>query len=204
MPNKIYKLYLINNYTEAGYQLSPEAMGQLWKKAEQNEVPNGAKLLLSCTSRWCDETIQSWGVIEYPDLDAVVKITALNEKDGFFRYIESQTFLGTLAMGEQIPDLAAPEAIYQLILCNDLGNDAWESLSADTRDRIWASVLESIQKWGGQISIGCDTNWSNEQYNLFGVTAWPNVEAIQAHFKDLEKLGWHRYVHSRTILGKKD
>jgi hypothetical protein len=37
-------------------------------------------------------------------------------------------------------------------------------------------------------------------YKMYGVTAWPNVEAEQAHYKDLAKIGWHRYTYARTIL----
>jgi hypothetical protein len=49
--------------------------------------------------------------------------------------------------------------------------------------------------------IGCDINWSNEEYASFGVIAWPDAESMQAHFKELARIGWHRYIYARTILG---
>jgi hypothetical protein len=35
------------------------------------------------------------------------------------------------------------------------------------------------------------------------VIAWPSAAAVQGRFKDLAKIGWHRYVYARTILGTK-
>ncbi len=204
MATKIYKLYLIKRYTEAYYQMAPEKWAAYWKKIEHNEFSNGAQLLLSCTSRWSDEAVVGWGVIEYPDLQAVINTTALNEADGLFRYMETQTFLGTLSAGGQIPILDIPEAIYQLWIIKNQSNAVWGSLAPDTRDRIFAGVGESIGKWGGQFGINCDVNWSSEEYNNYGVTAWPNSAALQGHFQDLQKLDFHRYYYARTILGKRD
>lgn len=204
MAAKIYKLYLIKRYTEAYYQMAPEEWARYWKRIEQNEFSNGAQLLLSCTSRWSDEAFAGWGLIEYPDLQAVIKTTALNEAEGLFRYMETQTFLGTLSAGERIPILDTPEAIYQLWIIKNQSNEVWGSLAPDTRDRIFAGVGESIGKWSGQFGINCDVNWSSEEYNNYGVIAWPNIEAQQGHFEDLQKLDWHRYVYARTILGKRD
>jgi hypothetical protein len=40
---------------------------------------------LSCDSRWSDEAVYSFGVIEYPDLLAVQTTTAMNEQIEYFQ-----------------------------------------------------------------------------------------------------------------------
>ncbi len=61
----------------------------------------------------------------------------------------------------------------------------------------------SIGLIDGITVLACNIDWSTEEYNGFGVIAWPNIEAIHTHVKDLAKIGWHRYIHARTMLGKK-
>ncbi len=203
MSTKIYKLFIIHRFTEGFYQLSPEARESLWKKIVENETTAGVKPLIYCNARWCDEAVAGWGVEEYPDIQAVQNVSEMHEKYEWFRYVDSQTFLGTLGMGGEIPQDTLPESIYQLFIIKNLGVDRWESLQQDTRDRIFAGITESIERLGGKLAIACDIDWSNEEYSNYGIIAWPNIEAQRAHFQDIAKIGWHRYIHARTILGTK-
>ena len=203
MSEKIYQLYLSKSYTEAYYQLSAEAKKSLWRKAEERVTSSGGKMLLACRSRWCDETYQSWGVIEYPDIKAVQRVADLDEKDEFFRYAQTQTLLGLPGDRELIPEMSSPDAVYQLYLINHEADNDEASLSPDVRKRMWAVVMESIDKHGGEPGLWCHADWSNEEIDVFGITAWPSVEAVQAHFADMAKIGFHRYVHARTILGRR-
>lgn len=197
----IYHLFIVRGYREAYYQLSPEARDQLWARVGESGRAAGAKVLVGCYSRWSNETYPAWGVEEFPNLQAVQQSARTNEKNQHFRYIEAETYKGVLMEGFQIPIVNIPDPIYQLFLVKNHHNDAWASLAEDTRDRIFSAVGESIRKHGGINLIGCDINWSNEEYSFFGVTAWPNIEAEQAHFKDLTNFGWQRYFYAKTILG---
>jgi hypothetical protein len=47
----------------------------------------------------------------------------------------------------------------------------------------------------------CDSYWANEDYLGFGVVAFPNVEARQAHARDLLEMGWNQYFSAFTLLG---
>lgn len=152
---------------------------------------------------WCNEAYAHWGVIEYPDLQAVQKVSRANEEIQWFRYVESETYLGTEIENFEFAPVNIPNPFYQLFMVKNQANDLWESLSKDTRERIFSGVLESIQKNGGRMVIGCEVDWSNEEYSNFGVIAWPSEEAQKAHFKDLAKIGWHRYTYAKTILGTK-
>ena len=53
-----------------------------------------------CDSRWADEAMPLWGVIEYPDIEAYQrKVAALEEMD-WWRYVSTRTVLGTKAEEE--------------------------------------------------------------------------------------------------------
>ena len=197
----IYHLWIVRGFHEAYYQLSPEKRNQFWANAAGNPQAVGAKPIVACDSRWCNEAYSAWGIEEYPDVQAVQKATRAHEESEHFRYIKSETYLGTKIEGFQTSSVDFPNPIYQLFLVKNSNNNDWASLSQDTRDRIFAGVMESIKKNGGVPFLGCDIDWSNEEYANFGVIAWPNIEAEQAHFKDLEKLSWHRYTYGKTILG---
>jgi len=208
MGKTVRKLFITRRYREAYYQLTPGANESFWQKIGENETSVGAKFLIACDSRWCNEKYAGWGIIDYPDAQAVQKATAANEKNDLFRYVDTDTYLGQpvednqLFTGfESVKDTL--DTIYQLFLIKNLSNDPWEGLSSYTRDLIWARVAESIANNGGKGVLWCQTDWSNEEYDGYGVIAWPNIEAQQSHFADLRKIGWHRYVYALTILGKK-
>lgn len=197
----VYHLFIVRGYREAFYQLSTPERDRFWEKIMENSKAAGARSLLGCYSRWSNELYPAWGVDEFPDMQAVQQCTRANEKIQHFRYIEAETYHGLLAEGFQVAQPGFPDPIYQLFLVKNQNNDPWTGLAEDTRDRIFAAVSSSIKKNGGVPMLGCDINWSNEEYAFFGVTAWPNIAAEQAHFKDLAGLDWHRYFYARTILG---
>ncbi len=197
----IYHLFMVRSYREAYYQRLPEARDQLWTRFCESGTAAGANMLVSCYSRWSNETYPVWGIEAYPNLQAVQQSAHSNEKNQHFRYLEVEGYNGVLMEGFQIPTVDIPNPIYQLFLVKNQNNDAWASLAEDTRDRLFDAVGESNRKNCGINLIGCDINWSNEEYSFFGVTAWPNIEAERAHFKELTKLGWHRYFYAKTILG---
>ncbi len=201
MAGPIYKLFIIRSFREAYYHLSDEERDQFWSRVGENETAVGSKGLIACDSRWSNESYANWGVIEYPDLQAVQQSTRANEKNQHFRYIEGETYLGTMLEGSQITQVDFPNPLYQLFLIKNHESDPWRRLPKEERDRLLSCVGESIEKHGGKMVIGCDINWANEEYVNFGVIAWPNHEAEQAHFKDLEEIGWHLYIGARTILG---
>ncbi len=199
----IYHLFISRGFREAYYQLSPEERDQYWARVGEISTAAGAKPLVACYARWHNEEYAAWGIEEFPDLQAVQQSARAHERNQHFRYIEAETYNGVLSEGFQLPQVEIPNPIYQLFLVKNHHNDAWASLAEDTRDRIFSAVSEFIHKHGGIPLIGCDINWSNEEYAFFGVTAWPGIEAEQAHFKDLAKLDWHRYFYGKTILGTK-
>jgi len=99
MSKPIYLLVIAKGYTEAWYQLSKEEQDSLWSKVEEVDKRAGAKYLLFCDSRWADEEVFDWGVIEYPDMEAYQKKVEELEKLEWWRYFSAKTILGTKMPG---------------------------------------------------------------------------------------------------------
>ena len=95
MSKPVYLLVIAKGYTEAWYQLSKEEQDSLWSKVEEVDRRAGAKWLIACDSRWADEGVFDWGVIEYPDMEAYQKKVEELEKLDWWRYFSAKTILGT-------------------------------------------------------------------------------------------------------------
>jgi hypothetical protein len=94
MAGPIYKLWMVRA-TEAGQQLSEEEFQTLAAKVDEAMRQVGAKRILGCNSGWADESVQWWGVDEYPDIEAEQKYYQLLTEMNWFRFVESRTLLGT-------------------------------------------------------------------------------------------------------------
>lgn len=95
MSKPVYLLVLAQGYTEAYYQLSKEEQDDLWSKVEEVDKRAGVQWLISCDSRWVDESVAGWAVLEYPDMDTYqIKVKEL-EKLNWWRYFSAKTVLGT-------------------------------------------------------------------------------------------------------------
>ena len=95
MSKPIYLLVLGQGFTEAWYQLSKEEQSNLWSKVEEVDKRAGGKWLILCNSRWADEAIFDWGVLEYPDMEAYQKKVEELEKLQWWRYFSTKSILGT-------------------------------------------------------------------------------------------------------------
>jgi hypothetical protein len=95
MSKPVYKLVLGKGFTEAWHQLSNQEQNDLWAKVEEVGKRAGAKWLIACNSRWADEEIYDWVVIEYPDMEAYQKDVEELEKLNWWRYWSAKTILGT-------------------------------------------------------------------------------------------------------------
>lgn len=201
MAQSVYKLFLVHNLTEAYYQLSEEANKKFWADVVANTDAAGAKYLVTADAHWCNEAYGIWGIEEYADIQAVQKDAAGHEKIQQTRYIKAESILGTLLEGFQIATVDFPNPVYELWLVKNQANESWENLTSELRDHLFALNGALIEKYGGVNVIICETTWSNEEYSFFGMTAWPNIEAEQAHERELAKIHWHRYMYGKKILG---
>jgi hypothetical protein len=201
MATPIYQLWLVRGYREAFYRLTEAERSEFWAGVEANTKAAGAEHVVICESRWSNEAYAAWGLEVYPDLAARQKATRDNEANQHFRYLEAETCLATKIENFPTSPVDFPNPIYQLTLLRRVQNQPWDNLSPEEREFFWERMRQSIQKQGGAVVIACDTDWSSGEYSAFGITAWPNLEAEQAHTIAMAEMGWHRYIYTKVLLG---
>jgi len=82
---------------ERSILISQEEQKSLFAKVDEAFAKAGGKRILLCDSGWASEQWSSWGVEQFPDVEAVQKYTELLNEFNWFRYVESITLLGTEA-----------------------------------------------------------------------------------------------------------
>jgi hypothetical protein len=80
-------------------------------------------------------------------------------------------------------------------------SEAWYQLSKDEQESLMAKVNQALKEVGGKSIALCDSSWSSEQWEFFGIEEFPNTEALQRHSELLKAFDWPRYRRSSTLLG---
>lgn len=94
MTGPVFKMFHAR-WTEAWYQLSAEQRNAIFQQMTEVTERLGIKSTIVCDSSWNSDRWLFWGVEEYPDMAAVQEYaTRLVELD-WFRYVDSETLLGT-------------------------------------------------------------------------------------------------------------
>jgi len=97
IPNPIYKLWIgkINPAgTGAHRELSKGLEAALWEKHNAVYEETGSKVVLSCSSYWCNEAFPFFGVSVYPSIEANQKVMRVLDELGWQRYLDVFTLLG--------------------------------------------------------------------------------------------------------------
>jgi len=106
LPNPIYKLW-IGKISPAGTgayrQLSKELEAALWEKHNAVYEETGSKVVLSCSSYWCNEAYPFFGVSVYPSIEANEKVMRVLDELGWQRYLDVFTLLGIPEQPEPLP-----------------------------------------------------------------------------------------------------
>ena len=94
MARPIYKVFMFKP-TEAWYQLSEQKKNQLKAQLGKALKKVGGKEVVLCFSGWDSEQYLGWGVEQFPNIEAAQKHHALLVDLKWFRYAESNSYLGT-------------------------------------------------------------------------------------------------------------
>jgi hypothetical protein len=81
--------------------------------------------------------------------------------------------------------------------------EAWYQLSAEEQRSLLAKLAEAREKVGAKPILLCESRWSSEKYIGFGVTEFPDMEAVQKHTALQNELQWSRYAMGESLLGTK-
>jgi hypothetical protein len=92
----IYKMFMFRP-SEAWYQLSKDAQAELLGKVNAALTQVGGKRIIACDSSWASEKWHTFGVEEFPTIEAVQAHTKLLTELDLYYYIVSTTLLGTEA-----------------------------------------------------------------------------------------------------------
>ena len=95
MSTPVFLLVLAEGFTEAWHQLSKREQDDLWARVQEVDRQAGAVWRISCDSRWADESLFAWAVIEYPSFDAYLQKVAGLEELNWYRYFSAKSVLGT-------------------------------------------------------------------------------------------------------------
>ena len=89
--------------------------------------------------------------------------------------------------------------IYKLFMFRN--TEAYYQASQSERDEVFGKLTAAFEKVGGKRIVSCDSSWSSEEWPVFGIEQFPDIEAVQEYSRALQELNLARYVVSTTILG---
>jgi hypothetical protein len=81
--------------------------------------------------------------------------------------------------------------------------DAWYQLSEEEQAAHFSRLQEAYEKVGGKMFIACSSAWSAEQWVMFGLDEFPDIEAVQEFTELLLEQDHFRYIESMSVLGTK-
>ena len=75
--------------------------------------------------------------------------------------------------------------------------------SQEELDEHVAKINQAFEAVGGKQILVCDSSAFSDQWTMFGISEYPDIEAVQKHQETLNELRHLRYVDSQILLGTK-
>ena len=82
-------------------------------------------------------------------------------------------------------------------------SDAYLQLSEQEQNAVLAKLGDLAKQCGGKPILQCFSAWSNQEWPIFGLEEWPNVEALQRYHSLIYETGLARYGEDWSLLGTK-
>jgi len=79
--------------------------------------------------------------------------------------------------------------------------EAYYQASEEERNEVLGKLDAAFQKVGGKRLVWCNSYWSSDQWPVFGIEVFPNIEAVQQYAEAMNELNMPRYVESVSLLG---
>ena len=197
----IYKVYIQKRLLLGGAGLSKEQEEKLTTATNQKLAEVGGRDIISCWSTWSSETIQWFGISEYPNIKAVMSHTRFLEELGWLNMADTMTLLGTA--DAPIQDFAAllktEQPIVKLWMVKTLRPEFYQATEEERQKAM--SQQDGIYEGYGKTVLTCSSRWASEQYSGFGFDIFPDLEACQKVHQELEKIDWFRWTETDSVLG---
>jgi hypothetical protein len=91
------------------------------------------------------------------------------------------------------------QPIYKLFMFRN--TEAYYQASEEERNEFLAKLDAAFNKVGGKRLAWCNSFWSSDQWQVFGLEVFPNIEAVQQYSEVMNELNMPRYVESVSLLG---
>jgi hypothetical protein len=202
MSKPVYQFFR-NKMTSAWWALTPQQREEMMQKIYESALAAGAKAVVLASTSWSSERWESFGVVEYPDAQAVMKNAQVTEDMGWFGYSHGEVVLGTSDdpfMQLPLLEQGGDGKIYKAFLIRRYTNSGRDLTPEQVQEKMAASRRE-MERLGGKVVISCGSGWANEGIIAFGVEQFPSLEAVQEYYDCLNELDWFRYMESETMLG---
>ncbi len=198
MAEQIGKIWIVRRYREAGYALTAEERAA--KMAQVDAARRDcARVLVQANARWSGNGVASFGAELYPDLEALKNHTANLEKIDWFRYIDSETIIGTPVL---VSEPAYENPVFQLQLIRGTREMVWTLTQERTQAELQRNVANA-EGLGMRHVLRLDCRWAREDYSMVQILEWPSLEAVMKHVAFEEEQEWPRAVNQTHILGTK-
>ena len=79
--------------------------------------------------------------------------------------------------------------------------EAWYQLSQEEKDSLMGKLSAVFDEVDAEDLVQCTSLWASEEWMYFGIHKYPDLEALQKHYKSLQELNWTRYMESETMIG---
>ena len=199
MSEEVCKVYILRRFREAGYALTMEERAAKLAQVAAARQECGGRLLLSAIARWSGYGVYGFGAEVFPDVASLQKHTAALEELNWYRFVESESFIGTPLIFD---DPVYENPIYQLQLIRG-PREASYAMPKERLDGEFKRVFASVDEQGMRRVLRLDCRWSREDLRLVQLHEWPNLKAQMKHTAFEEQQEWPRLFNQTHILGIK-
>lgn len=202
----VYKLYLAKLITET-YHLPQEKRDELRQNRDAFLAQVGARVLLAADMAWSNREYDAFGIEEYPSLDALIEYHDYLREVNWNRYVFSKTYLGwmlddsgrPLAFQMPLPVDPDTQPIYKAYLARPTPMYYENKKAADALNRRIND--EAVQAGMAEI-MSAYSRANNEEWMIFGLERYPNLDVINHKYWQMEQQGWSRYMQASSYLGR--
>ena len=199
MAGQVCKVYIVRGFKEAGYALSQEELEAKLAQVNAARPECGGRLLVNALARWSSYEIYGFGAEIFPDLESLQKHTAALDELNWFRYIDSESFIGTPSV---INEPTYENPIYQLQYIHG-PREAGYTMAGEQVNTELQRVIASADELGRVHLLRMHCRWSREDYMMIQIHEWPSLESQMKQAAFEEQVEWPRLVNQSHILGVK-
>jgi len=79
--------------------------------------------------------------------------------------------------------------------------EAYYQASEEVRNEFLSKLDAAFKKAGGKRLVICNSFWSTDQWQYFGIEVFQDIECVQQYAQAMCELNMPRYVDSVSLLG---